>query len=151
MGSVESDVSAQAKSIEDANFVTPRTSAGLSNVAPGSDKISRLGIHPVSKNTTQTAVQEGILIVRDFAFSNDDNRHSGFGSVIPIEKEDELPTFVALYDFVAESDNELSVSAGTPVHVIREVAGGWMLAQTIDDLQRRGLVPCTYLQSMDCS
>lgn len=89
--------------------------------------------------------KEQILRVRDFAFDDEDERHHGIGSVIPAPSQ---PMYVALYDFHAEAANELSVEAGTPVQIMSEIPGGWVLAQLVDDPSRCGLVPYTYLQAV---
>ncbi|WFD35301.1 hypothetical protein MCUN1_002152 [Malassezia cuniculi] len=92
--------------------------------------------------TLRAAMDSGIASVRDFAFPTDDERHAGVGSVIPRTRAGH----VALYDFIAESENELSVAAGEPVLVLRESDAGWVVAQTNSAGRvRRGLVPEAYL------
>ncbi|WFC99686.1 hypothetical protein MYAM1_002431 [Malassezia yamatoensis] len=96
---------------------------------------------------TRQLVKDGKLSVRDFGYGNDDPRHHGKGTVIP-----NLPSStpcVAIYDFQAESSNELSVSAGTQLYVIRDVDAGWVLAQRVDDANQRGLVPKAYINPID--
>lgn len=121
--------------------------------------------------------QARILHIRDFAFSDDDERHVGVGSVIPpppsattakIEATEMVPTetektvpatralfsssepepvlHIVLYDFQAEASNELSVNAGVPVRIERDLSDGWVLAHQVDHPERSGLIPHTYLQ-----
>ena len=92
--------------------------------------------------TLRTAVDNDSAAVRDFAFSPDDERYRGVGSVIPRQNAEH----VALYDFVAESENELSITAGQQVHVLRESDAGWVVAQVESASGvHRGLVPEAYL------
>lgn len=92
--------------------------------------------------TLRAAMEDGTVVVQDFAFAPGDERRAGVGSVIPRK----FAGHVALYDFVAESANELSVAAGQQVHVLRDSDAGWVVAQ-IDGGGgvRRGLVPEAYL------
>lgn len=102
------------------------------------------------ENATLKAVQEGCLRVRDFAFEDDDVRHRGVGSVVPVtpDEEPEPQTFVALYDFEAVAENELTISAGTRVQMLSDVPGGWALVRLEGEPRRCGLVPQSYLQAM---
>lgn len=92
---------------------------------------------------TLVLAQNGTLAVRDFGFEKTDARHAGHGSVLPARNEH--PVYVVLYDFRAESSNELSVAAGTQLHYLRAVDAGWALAQRVDDPTQRGLVPEAYV------
>ncbi|WFD43931.1 hypothetical protein MPSI1_002596 [Malassezia psittaci] len=94
---------------------------------------------------TRQLVKDGTLSVRDFGYSNDDPRHHGQGTVVPNPPSGS--PCVAIYDFQAESSNELSVSAGTQLYMIRDVDAGWVLAQRVDDAHQRGLVPKAYIKS----
>ncbi|WFD03169.1 hypothetical protein MOBT1_001858 [Malassezia obtusa] len=107
---------------------------------------SALMQEPVNNSPTHTlaAVRDGSLSVRDFGFDAADARHRGHGSVLP--ETNESPVYLALYDFAAESSNELSVAAGTQLHLLRPVDAGWVLAQRVDDPAQRGLVPEAYLK-----
>lgn len=100
--------------------------------------------------TSLKAMQElsaaGILSIRDFAFSEDDQRHRGFGSVLPSQAKEEQCMYIALYDFQAEADNELSVEAGMPVQILALLTDGWVLARQVDHPEHTGLIPYTYLQ-----
>lgn len=103
---------------------------------------ARQATPPDAYTTLRAAVDGDGAAVRDFAFSNDDERHNGVGSIIPRASAGH----VALYDFVAESENELSITAGQRVLVLRESDAGWVVAQT-DGASgvHRGLVPEAYL------
>ena len=92
---------------------------------------------------TLVFAQNGTLAIRDFGFEKSDARHTGHGSVLPARSEH--PVYTALYDFRAESSNELSVAAGTQLHYLRAVDAGWALAQRVDDPTQRGLVPEAYI------
>lgn len=101
---------------------------------------------PTSLETMQELTEAGILRIRDFAFYEDDERHSGVGSVLPSQAKEEQCMYIALYDFQAEADNELSVEAGMPVQILAQLTDGWVLAQQVDHPERTGLIPYTYLQ-----
>lgn len=103
---------------------------------------------PKSLETMQELTEAGILHIRDFAFCEDDERHSGVGSVLPSQTKREQCMYIALYDFQAEADNELSIEAGMPVHILAQLTDGWVLAQQVDHPERTGLIPYTYLQQI---
>lgn len=94
----------------------------------------------------QQLAEEDVLRIRDFAFTDDDERHKGIGSVFPVQKKSTDAIYVALYDFQAEASNELSIEAGMPVRIHAELADGWVLAQRIEPPELTGLIPYTYLQ-----
>lgn len=103
-----------------------------------------------TESLTLELAQSGLMHIRDFAFAKDDERHDGRGSVLPSSKAatDAPSLFIAMYDFRAESSNELSVASGTQLHVLRDIDGGWVLAQRLDEPTKRGLVPGAYLQKL---
>ncbi|WFD40344.1 uncharacterized protein MJAP1_003330 [Malassezia japonica] len=113
--------------------------AALSPRAPGN-----------TESLTLELAQRGVMHIRDFAFDDGDERRDGRGSVLPSLKaaSDAPPLFIAMYDFRAESSNELSVASGTQLHVLRDIDGGWVLAQRLDEPTKRGLVPGAYLQKL---
>lgn len=94
---------------------------------------------------TLQAAQSGALQIRDFGFDDEDPRHHGQGSVLPGDSA--VSVWEVLYDFVAESGNELSATKGTQLYVLREVDAGWVLARSVDGEQ--GLVPGAYLQKVE--
>lgn len=53
-------------------------------------------------------------------------------------------TAVAMYEFVAEMDGELSVAAGESL-VVGEEQDGWYMARVVSD-GRMGLIPASYVQ-----
>ncbi|WFD31745.1 hypothetical protein MSPP1_002784 [Malassezia sp. CBS 17886] len=117
--------------------------------ADGSSTDTRGAASPATPaaDGARDAAAAGVLEIRDFAFPMDDERHRGYGSVLPVYSPSPLPStgiFSVLYNFDAESDNELSVAGGMKVHVLRHVDGGWVLAQDVASA-RRGLVPLAYL------
>lgn len=94
--------------------------------------------------TVREAIDDGSLQVRDFAFPPDDVRHKGHGSVIPAKEGETKPEkALVVYDFVAESQNEMSVAIGQQVQVLQVLDSGWVVAQ---DSANKGLVPKAYLQ-----
>ena len=62
--------------------------------------------------------------------------------------EPEPVLHIVLYDFQAEASNELSVNAGMPVQIERDLSDGWVLAHQVDHPERSGLIPHTYLQQI---
>lgn len=115
----------------------------LDDVADEMNKTTACDIVVTDAHTTlRAAMDDGTVVVQDFAFAPDDERRAGVGSVIPRK----LAGHVALYDFVAESANELSIAAGQQVHVLRGSDAGWVVAQIDGGAgTRRGLVPEAYL------
>lgn len=115
----------------------------LDDVVEEVDKTAACDIVVTDPYTTlRAAMNDGTVAVQDFAFAPDDERRTGVGSVIPRK----LAGHVALYDFVAESANELSVATGQQVHVLRASDAGWVVAQIECGAgTRRGLVPEAYL------
>ena len=68
------------------------------------------------------------------------------GSEMCIRDRPEPVLHIVLYDFQAEASNELSVNAGMPVQIERDLSDGWVLAHQVDHPERSGLIPHTYLQ-----
>lgn len=52
---------------------------------------------------------------------------------------------VAKFDFVAESDDELSVAKGDVLKLLDRLANGWVFVESIDKIDASGLVPSLYV------
>jgi len=119
---------------------------GLFDEPPYANEAGKDAAALASLKAMQDLSVAGILKIRGFAFSEDDGRHRGVGSLLPSQAKEEQRMYIALYDFQAEADNELSVEAGMPVQVLAPLTDGWVLAQQVDHPERAGLIPYTYLQ-----
>ncbi|CAI2181664.1 685_t:CDS:2 [Funneliformis geosporum] len=88
--------------------------------------------------------------IRDFAFSTDDPRH--WGQRIPSssdgEEDDEYTNrhARALYDFVAENQNELSFQEGDILLIRYRQCEGWLFAELGE---KTGLIPDNYILLLD--
>ncbi|OMH85347.1 NAP1-binding protein 2 [Zancudomyces culisetae] len=113
----------------------------------------------MNQNSEPNSKTQAIEIF-DFAYPKDDPRHKGIYLMqnqneweTETEQESEsdvvdiIGRAVVLYDFVAESENELSVLKGDMLVVSASGAEGWYIGCKGED--EVGLVPATYVSIVD--
>ncbi|CAG8521679.1 14725_t:CDS:2, partial [Funneliformis caledonium] len=138
-----------------------KISETLAEFYGGGSKVDEIG-EPQKKRPRSCAKEYSIISIegenqfpeikiRDFAFSTDDPRH--WGQRIPSssdgEEEDDEYTnrrARALYDFVAENQNELSFQEGDILLILYRQCEGWLFAE-LDE--KTGLIPDNYILLLD--
>ncbi|ORX77398.1 SH3-domain-containing protein [Basidiobolus meristosporus CBS 931.73] len=96
--------------------------------------------------SSQTS-DEPELKIRDFAYPPSDPRHWG-EYVEEEEEEDDVESVQvrALYDFTAESPDELSFSEGDILNIQYKECEGWLVGYLEDQV---GLIPENYVEFID--
>jgi hypothetical protein len=59
-----------------------------------------------------------------------------------------MATGAALWDYVAQTESELSFQAGSIIEIVQPDEGGWTLGKLFD---KEGWFPSSYLQPLDVS
>ncbi|EPQ25679.1 uncharacterized protein PFL1_06751 [Pseudozyma flocculosa PF-1] len=95
-------------------------------------------------------------------FDEGEGEEGGWGDLEGYEDEDEDEfvgdegdqahvaegVYRVVYEFVSESEHELSVEAGETVRVVGALEGGWAIVTKESDQEVKGIVPATYLEWM---
>ncbi|EMG45176.1 hypothetical protein G210_5248 [Candida maltosa Xu316] len=58
---------------------------------------------------------------------------------------DHVVILISKYDFIAENKDELTIKANQYVKLLKRLGNGWIFVQFLEDKNKKGLVPASYL------